>query len=116
MLVIQLVLEPNGSKIPVELLLLLAAHLAGEHLLVEDGGLRLLPGLLDTSLHPMPVILRWFQIGVLELFLDVAPDLSILEIWVELDHFDHLLLLRSQLMEVETTPVEGAKDDGSDVE
>jgi hypothetical protein len=85
-------------------------------LLVKDCGLGLLSSLLDAGLHPVTVIASWFEICVFVLFFDVSPDLSILEVWIELNDFYHLLLLGSQFVEVEATSVESSEYDSSDVE
>lgn len=63
----------------------------------------------------MTVIASWFEICVFVLFLDVSPDFSILEVWIELNDFYHLLLLGSQFVEVEATSVESSEYDSSDV-
>ena len=63
----------------------------------------------------MTVIASWFEICVFVLFFDVSPDFSILEVWIELNDFYHLLLLGSQFVEVEATSVESSEYDSSDV-
>ena len=61
-------------------------------MLVKDGSLGLLSCLLDAGLHPVTVVTSWLEVCVLELFLDVSPDFSVLEVRIELNDFYHLLL------------------------
>jgi len=67
-------------------------------LLVKDGGLGLFSRLLDAGLHPVSVITSWLEIRVFELFLDVSPDFSVLQVRIELNDFYHLLLGGSQFV------------------
>ena len=46
------------------------------------------------------------QGDVIQLLLNVLPDLSILQVWVELDHLHALLFCGSQLVQVESDSVE----------
>lgn len=43
---------------------------------------------------------------VIELLLDVKPDLPVLKVRVKLDHFHLLLFLRSDVMDVKANSVE----------
>ena len=73
--------------------MLLLAHLSFELALVENGLLGLLEGLLDARLHPVCVIAGWLDVEIVKLLLDVLPDLSVLEEWIELDDLHGLLLV-----------------------
>ena len=77
--------------------------------------LYLLLGLLNAGIHPVRIIKSRLDGLVSEFFLDVQPDLSILEIGVELDDLHLLLFLGGQLMQVETYSVEHAEDRCSEV-
>ena len=115
LLIIELVLEPNSGKVPVKLLLVFRSHFTGQDLLIVDGSFCLLPALLDASLHPVSVVTCWFQISILELLLYVSPDLTIFQIWVQLDDLNLLLLKWGQLVEVKATSVESSENDCPDV-
>lgn len=52
----------------------------------------------------------------MQLLLNVKPDLSILEVGVELDDLHSLLFSGSEVMQIEAYTVEGAKDSQSQIE
>ena len=75
---VDLLLERDRSKVVVQLGLLLVSHFLLELLLVKDGLLGLLEGLLDARLHPVCVVTRRFDITIVKLLIDILPDLTIL--------------------------------------
>ena len=112
---VDLLLERDRSEVVVQLGLLLVPHLLLELLLVEDGLLGLLEGLLDARLHPVSVVTCWLYVQVVKLLVDVLPDLAILQERVQLDDLHDLLFACVELMKVEADPVESAKDGRSQV-
>lgn len=54
----------------------------------------------------MPVIICWVDFLLLELLLDVAPDLAHLEVRVHLDHLQLLLFVGVQVVSGEAYPVQ----------
>lgn len=72
--------------------------------------LGLLVGLLDARLEPVAIVAGRLDVQVIQLLLDVLPDLTVLQEWVQLDYLHNLFLVCVQLMEVEADAVEGAKD------
>jgi hypothetical protein len=72
-------------------------------------------GLFDAGLHPVLVIRSGLDVGVSKLLLDILPDLSVLQVREELDHFHPLFLLGAQLVEVKPYPVKAREDRGSEV-
>ena len=107
---INLCLNSHRREVVVEVFLL--RHLTlfiqlGLHYCCLDG---LFLGLFDHSLHPMIVIRAWLTIHVFEFFLDVRPDLAVLEVRVQLDYLHVLLLFEGELMQVEPNSVETTED------
>jgi hypothetical protein len=58
-----------------------------DQLLSVDAVAHLLLELLQGCLHPMPVVLGGLNAALLELTLDVAPNLAHFEVGVHLDNF-----------------------------
>ena len=96
--------------------MLLRLHLAGQNFLLVDSGLGRLPGLLDASLHPVPVIASGLEVVISELLLDVSPDLTVLKIRIELNNLDNLFFFWAELMKVEPNSIESTENYCSNVE
>lgn len=99
----------------VELSLLILVELLHDELLGIDAIIHLLFKLLNRRLHPMPIVVRRVYLLLLELLLDVAPDLAHLEVRVHLDHLELLLLVGIQVVAGEAYPVENGEYYQSDV-
>ena len=69
-----------------------------------------LKGLFDAGLHPVGIVTGGLAVHVVEFLTNVLPDLAILEEWVQLDDFHHLLLARVQLVKVETNAVKSSEN------
>lgn len=95
--------------------LLILIKLLHDQLLGVDAVVHLLLELLDRSLHPVLVVLRWSDVLLLELLLDVAPDLAHLEVRVHLDHLQLLLLVGIEVVSREPHSVEDGEYYQSDV-
>ena len=63
----------------------------------------------------MPIVRSGLEVLIKEFLFDISPDLSILQVGVQLNDLDHLLFFRSQLVKVEAASVEGAEDHSSAV-
>ena len=61
--------------------------------------------LLESCLHPMTVIFCRFDIALLQLSLNVSPNLAHLEMRVHLNHFQFLLLVCCQVVPCKTDSV-----------
>jgi len=95
---LQLVLQSDGREVVVQLVLLFHPDVLGIQALIVNRLLCLLQSLLDAGLHPVPVVLGGPHVLVLQLLLDVLPDLPILQVGIQLDDLHFLLLLRAQLV------------------
>ena len=85
-------------------------------LLLDDSLLSLLEGLLDASVHPVSIINGWLDVEVIKFLLNVLPDLSILQEWIELDQFHDLLFLGAKLVHLKPAhSVEDSKDGRSKI-
>lgn len=63
----------------------------------------------------MLVVFSWSYVFLLELLLDVAPDLAHLEVRIHLDHLQFLLLVSIEIVSGEAYSVENGKYYQSDV-
>lgn len=95
--------------------LLILIELFHDQLLGVDAVVHLLLELLDRGLHPMLVIFSRSYVVLLELLLDVAPNLAHLEVRVHLDHLQLLLLVGIKVVSGEAHTVEYRKYYQSDV-
>lgn len=116
LLVAQLVFEADGGVVAIQVLLLLRLHVFGKHALVEDSRLSLLTRFLDARLHPVAIVTSRLDVEILELLVDVAPDLTVAQVRVKLNDLHELLLVGREFMQIEAATVESAEDDGPDVE
>lgn len=108
--VVDLLLQGDGSEVVVEFSLVLVADLLLKLLLVENGLLSLLECLLNAGVHPVGVIAGGLAVLVIQLLLDVLPDLSVLKERVKLDDLHDLLFVGIEFVEVETNAVESTEN------
>jgi hypothetical protein len=76
------------------------------HLLLE---------LFDGGLHPMFVIFSRRDVLLLQLLLDVSPDLAHFEVRIHLNHFQFLLLISIEVISGESHSIQNRKYDQSDI-
>ena len=99
----------------IQLGLLVLVELLHYQLLRIDAVAHLLLELLYRCLHPVPVVFSRCHAFLLELLLDIAPNLTHLEVRVHLDHLQFLLLIGIEVISGEAHSVEDGEDNQSDV-
>lgn len=99
----------------IQLGLLVLVELLHDQLLRIDAVVHLLLELFNRCLHPVFVVFSRPHVFLLELFLDIAPNLTHLEVGVHLDHLQFLLLIGIEVVSGKAHSVENGEDNQSDV-
>ena len=81
-----------------------------EQRLVVHSFLGLLKGLLNGCFHPVAVIQSRPHIGILQLLLDILPNLTVFQVRIELDYLHSLLFSWGKVVEIETNAVERSEN------
>lgn len=112
---IDLRLKSDRGEVVLKDALLLGTDLAQDLGLVDDGLLGLLGGTLNAAVHPVLVVAGWLNVHVVKLLLNVFPDLTVLEVGIQLNHLHVLLLDGVQLVEIKTNTEESCENASTDV-
>jgi hypothetical protein len=110
-----LFIMPNDLIKLVELSLLVFVKLSHDELLCIGAIVHLLLKLLNGSLHPVLVIFSWTDLLLLQLPLDISPNLPHLEVGIHLDYLEFLLLVGVQIISCESYSVKNRKNNQSNI-
>ena len=89
-----LALDTYGAEVVFQNLLLFRVDLRQNLLLIGNCLFGLFVAQLDRRVHPVLVITGGLDVEIVKLLLYVFPDLSILQVWIQLHQFHVLFLER----------------------